>query len=119
MTENRSGQDIGKSRDYVPVIGLRFSSLARSLDASCHSLVNVFGGGAATMDYTKIKRKVGMSKNQNNFVFQRRTKRVQGEVQDTTQTYESNSRKEDFKSFARCTRRCTGTMRSKSHVVSY
>ena len=36
------------------MIGLRFNSLARSLDASCHSLVNVFGGGAAKK---KKKRK--------------------------------------------------------------
>jgi hypothetical protein len=61
---DKAETDIGKTRDYVPVIGLRFSSLARSLDASCHSLVNVFGGGAAIIGYTKRKRKVGMSKNQ-------------------------------------------------------
>ena len=36
---------------YLPVIGLRFISLARSLDASCHSLVNVLGGGAANNEH--------------------------------------------------------------------
>ena len=44
--------------DYVPVIGLRFNSLARSLDASCHSLVNVFGGGAATQRTQRKERKL-------------------------------------------------------------
>ena len=46
---------------YIPVIGLRFISLARSLDASCHSLVNVFGGGAATKT-THTKKKRGLDK---------------------------------------------------------
>lgn len=43
------------------MIGLRFNSLARSLLASCHSLVNVFGGGAATKT-TQKKKEIWMSK---------------------------------------------------------
>jgi hypothetical protein len=39
------------------VIGLRFIALARSLLASCHSLVNVFGGGAATTNTEKEEKK--------------------------------------------------------------
>ena len=44
---------------------------------------------------------------------------MQAQVQSTSHTYESNSPKEDFKAITRCTRRRTGTVRSKSHVVSY
>jgi hypothetical protein len=47
------------------------------------------------------------------------TEMLYDEEQNTSQTYETSSRKKDFNAFARCTRRCSRSMRSKSHVVSY
>ena len=40
-------------------------------------------------------------------------------MHDTSHTYETQSRKEDFKAFARFARRRTGPMWPESHVVSY
>ena len=58
--------------DLLPEIGLRFIALARSLVASCHSLVNVLGGGAATTN-TQRKKEDWMSKLKFFFFFKFKT----------------------------------------------
>ena len=47
QADNRATGDEEEKEKNVPEIGFIFCSFARSLDASCHSLVSVFGGGGA------------------------------------------------------------------------
>ena len=42
---------------HLPVIGSRFNSRARSFEASCHSLVMVFGGGLADVKINTVRRR--------------------------------------------------------------
>ena len=55
----RVGMGEREEGKYTPVIGLSFISNARSLLASCHSLVSVFGGGAATKKRVHLSTHTG------------------------------------------------------------
>lgn len=41
---------------HLPVIGSRFNSRARSFEASCHSLLMVFGGGLPDVRINTVRK---------------------------------------------------------------
>ena len=58
---NESGSPRGgiRLRERLPVMGSRFNSRARSFEASCHSLLMDFGGGAASTAVSTVGKKAG------------------------------------------------------------
>ena len=106
----------GKGTVDVPVIGFIFCSSARSFDASCHSLVSVFGGGAAvhpTMGVSTCTRRDAQSDGK------RRTICFESEGYEASYADESHGRQEDFQPLAWWADGCSRPVRSKCHVVSY
>ena len=97
--------------EHLPVMGSRFNSRARSFEASCHSLVIDFGGGAANDTVSIIGKKTGR-------VFPAPTEGSTCEIQSTSC---SDTGKDSQYELWYATGRVeisTGSVRSEGDVVS-
>ena len=103
-----------EERRYTPVIGLSFISNARSLLASCHSLVSVFGGGAATKKY-KSKRDSSQQREGGGGVT--RTELFKSEEKHACNTDEGECAEEDLEVVAGLAGGCAWAVRAKGYVV--
>ena len=104
-----TGGTAWRGTKYTPVIGLSFISNARSLLASCHSLVRVFGGGAATIKRVhpnRHKRKEGS-----------RTELFKSEEKHACDADEGECAEEDLEVVAGLAGGCAWAVRAKGYVI--
>ena len=111
-TTRRGARGAGEMGKYTPVIGLSFISNARSLLASCHSLVSVFGGGAAAKKY---KSKRDSSQQREGGVT--RTKLFESEEEHAGNADEGECAEEDLEVVAGLAGGCAWAVRAKGYVV--
>jgi len=98
--------------EYLPVIGSRFSSRARSFEASCHSLVMVFGGGPANTAVSTVRKR-----NRTCRVLWRPTEGSAHEVQSTSGGYTGQDSQYELWYAAGRVKLSTGSMGSEGNVV--
>ena len=97
-------------RENLPVMGSRFSSRARSFDASCHSLVMVFGGGPAKIAVSTVGKETRR-------VLSGPTKCSACEIQGTSGEDANHDGQYEFWHAARRVEISSGSMRPKGDVV--
>ena len=99
---------------YLPVIGSRFNSRARSFEASCHSLDMLFGGGPAGVPIDTVRKENGKGLGE----FGTLTKHSAREEQSTAGANANQGGQYELWHATGRVKRGTGAVRSKSDVIS-
>ena len=110
-TEPGYPRDGIKLCEHLPVMGSRFNSRARSFEASCHSLVMVFGSGPASTAVSTVGKKTGR-------VLSGPTEESGCEGQSTSGHDTGHDKHDELRHTARRVEVSPGSVRSKGDVVS-
>ena len=111
LKRSRDPRDETERREHLPVMGSRFSSRARSFEASCHSLVMDCGGGPANDTVSTVGKKAGR-------VFPTPTEGPACEVQSTSGRDTDKDSQYEFWHATGRVEISTGSVRSEGNVVS-
>ena len=111
LKRSRDPRDETEGREHLPVMGSRFSSRARSFEASCHSLVMDFGGGPANDTVSTVGKKTGR-------VFPAPTESSACKVQSTSGRDTDKDSQYEFWHATGRVKISTGSVGSEGNVVS-